>query len=511
MMMLENNRLVENLIMANQALTIQVDNLKKQTEEYRQAYDRLQHQLKDLLRNRFGSTSERFIDPENPQVDLFNAKDLPLPEACEEDEATTVPAHKRRKKSKRDTSKYPRTIEIIPVDEVDRVCACGCEKSVIKYETKELYDYQPAVFSIIEQRREVVACKKGCQGEIKTAPAPLHILPKIKATESLLAHIIVSKLHDRQPLYHLEKYGRAVDVTRETMARWMIALVKPLQPLFNLMKDNLIEHDVASVDATTLQVLREPGRKPTTKSYVYCFRGGKPGQAVILYAYNNSNHKQFVDDWFEGFTGFIHMDADPFFALLLLDPEVFAIYCNAHSRRYFEKVKDQAKKQGLAHEALRFYKKLYRIERQAKDEKMAPVERYELRQRKSKPIMLEFKKWLDEYGGLVLPESPLGKAFAYILENWEGLSLFLDDGRLEIDNSLTEQEIKPFVIARKNFMFATSMEGANALCLHMSLIRTALLHGLDPYQYYVAIMKKIPYCKTPEDFEALLPWNIKLD
>jgi transposase len=200
--MLENTKNINQLIAENKSQKIQIDNLVMKAEEYRQAYDRLQHQLKDLLRNRFGSKSERFVDPENPQGDLFTENGVPLIEATEEDETTTVPSHARRKKQKRDTSKYPRTIEIIPIDEADRLCHCGCEKKIIRYETKELYDYRPAIFSIIEQRREIVACKNGCEGSIKTAASPLHILPKIKATESLLAHIIISKLHDRQPLYH---------------------------------------------------------------------------------------------------------------------------------------------------------------------------------------------------------------------------------------------------------------------------------------------------------------------
>ena len=498
--MIEKTESINKLIAENKALVAQL-------EEYRQAYDRLSHQIKDLLRNRFGSSSERFSDPENLQGDLFTEDGIPLVEITEEDETTTVPSHTRRTKKKVDTSKYPRTIEIIAVDEADRICSCGCEKSIIRYETKELYDYRPAVFSVIEQRREVVACKKGCDSSIKTAPAPLHILPKIKATEALLAQIVVAKLHDRQPLYHLEKYGRVVDISRETMARWMIALIHPMRPLFNLMKEGVIDYNIASLDATTLQVLKEPGRAPTKKSYAYCFRGGPPDKSVVLYAYNYENHKTFVDQWFDGFVGSIHMDADPFFDLLLEDEEVLASFCNAHARRYFEKVAKHTKKQGLAHEALRYYKKLYKIERRAKDEGLSSDGRHALRQAESKPIMIEFKAWLDENLPLVLPQSPLGKAFKYTIKHWAGLSRFLDDGRLEADNNFTEQQIKPLVIARKNFMFANSMDGAHALCMHLSFIRTALLHKLDPYQYYVAVMKKIPHCKTVEDYEALLPWN----
>ncbi len=493
------------------AILIDNHNLKMQVEQYRQAYDMLQSQLKDLLRHRFGQRSERYIDPEHPQQPLFDTTEESLAQENDADPAIEVPAHKRAKKKKKDNSHLPRSVVIIPVADGARTCACGCEKQVIRYEIKELYDYQPAVFQIIEQRREIMACPKGCEGSLRTAPVPLHVLPKIKATESLLAHIVVSKIHDRQPLYHLEKYGRAVDVSRETMARWIIQLTAPLMPVFNLMKDEVIEYDIASIDATTLQVLKEPGRLASTKSYVYCIRGGPPGKSVVLYGYNYEKHKTFVDNWLEGFEGSVHMDADPFFELLLMEPSVHPSFCNAHARRYFEKVKKQAKKQGLSHEALRYYKKLYRIERCAKDEKMNADQRYRLRQKDSKPIMIEFKSWLDEHVDHVLPKSPLGKAFNYTLKHWDGLSAFLEDGRLEIDNNLTEQQIKPWVIARKNFMFADSMEGAHALCLHFSLVRSALAHHLNPYQYYVEVLKQIPHCACVEDYERLLPWNIKLN
>ena len=355
-----------------------------------------------------------------------------------------------------------------------------------------------------------MACEQACENSIKTAPAPKHILPKTKATEELLSFIVVSKVHHRQPHYHLEKYLHNIDVSRETMSRWFIQLSVALQPVFNLLKDDVIDYDVASVDATTLQVLKEPDRRAQTKSYVYCMRGGPPEKSVILYAYNDKDHKKFVDEWFEGFKGYAHMDADMFFDLFTNDEEVRSAFCHAHARRYFEKITKVVNKQGLAHEAMRYYKKLYQIERQAKNEGMTPIQRYELRQKESKPILTKLKKWLDDNVITTPPKSPIRKAMEYMLKRWAGFEVFLSDGRIEIDNNLTEQEIKPFVIARKNFMFSNSVEGAHALCMHFSLVRTALANKLDPYCYYVDILKKIPHCEAAEDYEALLPWSVDL-
>jgi len=145
------------------------------------------------------------------------------------------------------------------------------------------------------------------------------------------------------------------------------------------------------------------------------------------------------------------------------------------------------------------------IEREAKEAALTAEQRYARRQRDSKPVMEQFKQWLDVYSPTVLPQSPLGNAFAYAINRWEGLARFLEDGRLEIDNNHTEGEIKPVVIARKNFLFCDSIDGAKALSLHFSLLRTAKLHGHEPYRYYVRLLKSIPACKTVADYEALLP------
>lgn len=482
-------------------------------EQYEQAYDSLLSQIKELQRNRFGKKSERYIDPENPQLSLIenNKNKFAIADAAESNLEDDVPvaAYVRKKKNKKE-KKLPVRIEIIPVTDEQKQCACGKCKQVIRYETKHMVHHQKAVHEIIEQRREVVACANGCDDEIVTAPAPLHILPKVKATEEFLAFLVVSKLDDRQPLYHLEKQLRerhGIDCSRQTMSRWLIDLMFPMRPMHNLLKDGVIDYDVASCDATMFQVLNEPGRRAETKSYAYCIRGGEPGKEVVLYEYNDKLHKQFIKDWFEGFNGYLHVDGDNFFELV----GEFAnlVNCNAHARRKFEPITQGSKGKGLAKEALRYFKELYRIEREAKEKHLTPEQRNLLRQEKSKPLTEKFKKWLDEMYPTTLPQSPLGKALNYCIKLWPGLTRFLDDGRLEIDNNLTEQQIKPFVIARKNFLFASSVDGANALCMHMSFIRTAKLHGHDPYHYYVKLLKGIPHCKTVEDYEKLLPWNMK--
>ena len=154
-------------------------------------------------------------------------------------------------------------------------------------------------------------------------------------------------------------------------------------------------------------------------------------------------------------------------------------------------------------------KKLYAIERKAKKQKMTSEQRYTLRLAESKPELDKLHAYLVDVAPTVLPKSSLGTSIAYTVNHWEGLTNYLKDGRLEFDNNGTERENKSFAMGRKNYLFADTVEGAIALCNLFSIVRTAILHDLDPYQYLATLFERISYCETIEDYEALLPWNIK--
>lgn len=509
----------ESLYAQNQLLIAKISSLetqnalqKTQIQELKQAYELLQSQLETFKRMIFGSKSERFIDPDSHQPSLLDDPEFPELESIGEqvaEEQIQIAAHIRKKKVN-SNKVLPRRQVLIPLSEEELICECGACKKVIRTEIKEIINYIPAVFEIIEQHREVAACQK-CENGIVIAPAPLQVLPKVGVSENFLSYLVVSKFEDRQPLYHLESkmYRNGVDCSRQNMARWLIELVDPLRPMYNLLKDYILGYDVASCDATSLQVLHEPGRAAQTKSDIYCMTGGPPGKSVILYDYNANNHSVFVSDWFTGFSGYLHVDADSVFDKLASGGDVNLSCCNAHARRKFESIAKANKGHGIAKQALLFYAQLYKIEKEAKDRALTPEQRYNFRQDKSKPIMKELYAWLDKVYPTVLPQSPLGKAVAYALNHRIEFHRFLEDGRLEIDNNHTERMIKPLVIARKNFMFCDSINGANAVSMHLGLIQTAKAHGLDPYEYYVTLLTNIPYCQNVEDYESLLPWNIK--
>ena len=142
------------------------------------------------------------------------------------------------------------------------------------------------------------------------------------------------------------------------MSRWIVESASPLIPLLNLKKENITGYDIDSMDATTLQVLYEPGRLATTKSYVYYFRGGGPKRESIIYEYNQKNHKAFVKRWFYGFTGYVHSDADSFFGDFYAQDHAVSSLCNLHSRRKFEAISKQSKKEDLSHHIMMVYAQL---------------------------------------------------------------------------------------------------------------------------------------------------------
>ena len=500
---------------STQALKDKITELENELKRYKLENDLLQAQLLQMKRLRFGSRSERFLEDGFKQLSLFDDLDeAPIEPPQEEDEASNVvdiAAHKRKKKKKQGFSDdLPRREIIIPVPDSERFCDCGLEKVFIRYVEVARLNVIPARYEVIIEKREVVGCKSKCEGSIVTAPKVPTILPRMRIKETVLADIIVSKLVDRQPCYHLERKYKTrcnLNLSRQSMAQYMIDCAPPLQPLYNLIKDTVIDYDIGSLDATMFQVLDEPGRKATTKSYIYCFRGGPPDKKAVLFNYNVAKHKQFIRDWFEGFQGKLHCDADPWFDALFEVTGIIPSHCLSHARRKFEPIANATKGDGLANDAMRFMKAIYRVETIAKLRKMTPDQRLALRKQLTAPILKKFKAWLDQSYSSVLPKSPLGKAIGYTIKYWKTLCTFMTDGRLEVDNNITEQEMKAFAVIRKNILFSQSVAGVEALCIHFTLLRTAIHHNLDPFAYYEHILKEIPKCTCLEDYEALLQWN----
>jgi hypothetical protein len=289
----------------------------------------------------------------------------------------------------------------------------------------------------------------------------------------------------------------------------MIKSGKLRQPLINLMRDQMLEYDIIQMDETPVQVLKEPDKRAQSKSYIWLQRGGPPNGRVVLYDSDPGRSAQVPKRLLEGFKGYLQTDGYDGYNAVVAANGLIHLGCMAHARRRFsDAVKAQGKnrKRGKAHQGLLLIRKLYRIERQAR--KLTAQERYTRRQKHSKPILEQIRKWLEGALPQVAPSSATGQALSYLHNEWAMLIRYLDDGRLEIDNNGAENAIRPFVLGRKNWLFSTSVKGVKASANLYSLIETAKASGLEPYAYLRHVFTELPKAETVEAIEALLPGNM---
>ena len=420
----------------------------------------------------------------------------------------------RRKKGgrKRLPKSFPRVDIVYELDETD--CQCGnCHRLLtpVSEKVSEQLDIRPATVRVIRHVRKTYACES-CDGAMTTAPMPVQPIPRSMASPGTLAHVAVAEYVDGLPLYRQEKKLTriGVELPRSTLASWMVKAGTLVQPLINLLRDRLLAYDIVAMDETRLQVLKEPGKKAQSQSYLWVQRGGPPDHPILLYDYDPSRSQQVPIRLLNGFCGYLQTDGYEGYAKVCAEQGLIAVGCWAHARRKFDEalkaqqlLSPEKQKKSLAAVALAKIQALYRIER---DIKTLPAgERQRIRMLRSKPLLDELRIWLDQHIPIVPPRSALGKAMNYAHKQWPKLTVYIEDGRLSMDNNLVENAIRPFVIGRKNFLFCDTVNGANASANLYSLIETAKANGVEPYGYLRTVFTELPNAKTLEDIEALLP------
>ncbi len=345
---------------------------------------------------------------------------------------------------------------------------------------------------------------------------PKPVAPGSLASPSMLAYIMSQKYVDAMPLYRQEKQFARLGVTlsRQTLANWMIhGANRWLQLLYDRMHTHLLAMDILHADETPLQVLREPGRSAGTTSYLWLYRTGREGPAIVLYDYQKTRGGEHPRNFLSGFHGYLHVDGYPGYHKVT---GATLVGCWAHARRKFDEAlkalsDDKQKATVTTREGLDFCNRLFAIERDIKD--APPEERLKVRTERSRPVLDAFLSWLRTQRSRVLPKSTLGKAIAYCLNQWEKLEAFLKDGRLELDNNRSERSIKPFVIGRKNWLFSNTPRGAKASATIYSIIETAQENGLNPFAYLTWLFEELPQLTDPIDpgaLDKLLPWSNSL-
>lgn len=471
--------------------------------------------LEELLRHKkvqqFAASSEKSSD----QTTLFDEAELEvgidalrdqLPDDVEEQEPPRA-SRKRRQRGFSDKLLRER-IELTLGDE-EKV---GASRTFFT-KVKEELQFIPAQLKVLEYWQEKAVFEQQGEERMLAAPRPMHPLGKCIATPSLLAYLITSKYADGLPLYRLEQMFKrhGHEISRTSMAHWIIRLDGVFRPLINLMRETQNSGDYLQADETRIQVLKENGKTVQSDKWMWVTRGGPPDQPSVLFEYDPSRGGKVPVRLLDDFTGVLQADGYSGYGQVCAANRLTRIGCWDHARRKFVEASRAAgkKRQGAkADEALGYIRKLYAIEKAARD--LSDGERHRLRQEKSLPVLKTFRAWLEANAGKVLKGSLTRKAMDYALNQWDTLIGYCERGDLRISNVLAENAIRPFAVGRKAWLFADTTQGAQASATCYSLIESARANGLEPSAYIDYVLARIAEADTVEKLEALLPWNAGL-
>jgi len=497
--------------------------LLQQQSDYQQQITVLQEQLFILRHHRFGASSEKHsVD----QLGLFNEAEQDQPDRDEivlieqtEAEITqrtsdhTTPKKKGRKPLPEGLPRV-RVEHDLPPEE--KVCqACGNNQlHRIGEEISEQLEIIPAKVQVLQHVRPKYGCRC-CESSVLTVKMPPQPIMGSIASPSLLAQVIVGKYQDGLPLNRMEQVLQRAGITlaRSTLSHWMIKCGALIQPLINLLRDQLLSSSLVHCDETKVQVLKEPDRPAQSQSYMWVQVSQSDKKSVILFDYDPSRSGSVPSRLLAGYQGYLQTDGYEGYSAIASEKGVIHQGCWAHARRKFDEAikaqgklkKGQAAKAGKAQMGLSYIQKLYRIEKEIKE--LSPDKRYKVRQERSLKVLNELHGWLEKALPQTPPKTALGQALTYLHNQWDKLARYCDAGHLRMDNNLAENALRPFVIGRKNWLFSTSQAGAHASANLYSLIETAKANGLEPWEYMVEVMTHLPAADSVDQLESLLPWN----
>lgn len=476
----------------------------------------LEHSLAQLLRRQYGPRSEAF-DPR--QQSLFEAEPLPetpapVPPAVE----TRVKSHVRRGGGRQELpADLPRErIEHDLTEEKQACPGCGEPRQRIGCETSEQLEFVPAALKVLVHVRHKYACKS-CQEHVAIADAPARPIEKGLPGPGLLAGVAVSKYSDHLPLYRLEDiFARhGVELSRSTLSRWAARTADLLEPLYRRMVDRVRHSTVIHTDDTPVSVLDHSLPKTRTgRFWVYI---GGDDHPYSVYDYTTSRRRDGPAGFLQDFSGYLQADAFAGYDGIYAAGTVRQVLCWAHARRKFFEAKEAHPTDACA--ALAFIARLYEVEREAKGAAPEDVrshvaareswfaERKALRQARSLPLLAEFHTWLAGAQDRVLPKSPLGQALGYVLPRWEGLKRYCEDGRLAIDNNLSERTLRACAIGRKNWLFLGSDRGGQTAAILFSVMASCKANQVEPFAYVRDVLALLAVDAPTNDssLDALLP------
>jgi transposase len=498
--------------------------LKERVAELEQLVSLYKEQITLLTKDKYGASSEKskynHLDGQISMGEVFNEAECIADEDDAQTQKTSVSAHSRKKRTHKEM--LP---DDVPVEEIrhelpaeERVCPeCGGEMHEFGHESRDEVVIIPASIKI----RRHITCTYGCRNcekqsdhvPIKKSKAPEPVIKGSFASPEAIAHTAVQKFVMGSPLYRQEQEWsrKGVLITRQTTSNWLITSSECyFRPIWEEMKADLIAGDVLHADETTIQVLREPGKKPQTKSYMWQYRTGSDADApIVVYDYQRDRRAIRPETFLRGFSGYLHTDG--YAGYHNLPQGITVVGCFGHARRKWDEalktVPEDKRAASPEAKGKGYIDDLFRLEREYAD--MSPEVRKNARMEKSKPLMDEYKEWIKTVPAT--PASLRGKAIGYSMTQWKYLENVLLDGRLELSNNRAERSIKPFVISRKNFLFANTPRGAEASAVIFSLIETAKETGIDPFEYLTYVLSCAPRSDMEDKAQvrSLLPASFR--
>jgi transposase len=478
-------------------------------EQLAQQLQQSQWRIAQLEKQLYGSTRDRApsqLSPEQILMELF-----PAPAEPPATDNVVLPAGEKtspERPSRRARHPQIRELETVTqrLEPEEKICPhCGQAKCEIGCEKSERFEYVPAKVIRHEIIRPKLACRCG-QGQVAIAPLPPTPVEKGQPGPGLLAQVVGSKFEDHLPLHRQQKQLERLGVyfPRQTLGDWVEKAAEWLQPIGRLMKAELLAGDYLQVDETPIKVMDPdlPGRCATG----YLWVAGRPGGNVV-FEFHPGRGKEYAQHLLGDFKGYLQRDGYGVYGALAKErPGLIPCACLAHVRRKFvEALESEPKEAPWFVDQLR---KLYLIESHARQEGMSAKQRLELRQRLAPPIWQTMQERLRVLSPTLLPQSPLGKAVRYALGEWEALQTYLRDGRLEIDNNLTENAIRPSAVGKRNWLFIGHPEAGWRSAVIYSVLASCRRHGVDSWEYLKDVFTRLP-AATNQELDQFLPANWK--
>jgi len=484
------------------------DLLKAMLLAERAESERLRQIIRELQRHRFGRRAES-LPEEQLQFALEEAEQIEAAELAKSE----GPAERKARAAKRRVNcgalpaHLPR-IETV-IDVASTICPC-CSGTLhrIGEDISERLDIVPAQFRVLVVRRPKYACRT-CQDVVAQSPAPTRLIEGGLPTEATVAQVLVSKYADHLPLYRQAQiYARqGVNLDRSTLADWVGRAAFLLRPIHQRLLDRLKASSKLFADETTAPVL-DPGRGRTKTGQLFAYTrddrswgGTDPPGVAYVYAPDRKAAQTIAH--LAGFRGILQVDGYAGYKVLADRGEVRLAFCWSHVRRRFYELA-QSGPAPIASEALARIAALYRIEDEIRSR--SADERRAARQERTRPLVDALQPWLREKLWLISQKTKLAEAIRYALSRWAGLCLFLDDGRVEIDNNAVERAIRPLALNRKNALFAGSDGGAEHWAVIASLIETCKLIDVEPHGYLADVITRIVNAHPQSRLDELLPW-----